>query len=103
MLYVSPKKLLLCALIPACVVVILTSRNFGVRAEKDGVPAGRLLPTGKRITPLATPGARFETLNPELPGFPEFIAGQAISTRGEPGRPNAADFDKRLQSQQRRG
>jgi YVTN family beta-propeller protein len=39
----------------------------------------QLLPTGKRITPLATPGAQMQPLNPALPDFPSFIAGQAIS------------------------
>jgi DNA-binding beta-propeller fold protein YncE len=38
-----------------------------------------VLPTGKRITPTAAPGAHFEGLNPGLPNFPDFLAGQAIS------------------------
>ena len=37
------------------------------------------MPTGKRITPAATPGSHFEELNPELPDYPDFVAGQAIS------------------------
>ena len=32
------------------------------------------------ITPLATPGSRFEALNPGLPGMPNWLAGQAVST-----------------------
>jgi YVTN family beta-propeller protein len=49
-------------------------------------PAERqtLLPTGKRITPLANRGAHFETLNPELRGFPHYLAGQAVSTAVNP-------------------
>ena len=39
-----------------------------------------LLPTGKRITPLATRGAHLESLNPELPDFPHYLAGQAMTT-----------------------
>ena len=43
-----------------------------------------LLPTGKRITPLATPGAHFELLNPGLKEFPQYVAGQAMSTAMSP-------------------
>src|SRR5580704_5846691 len=42
------------------------------------------LPTGMRITPSAAPGARFSALNPDLPGSPEFTAGQAVSTAVSP-------------------
>jgi DNA-binding beta-propeller fold protein YncE len=37
-----------------------------------------------RITPSAAPGARFSALNPDLPGSPEFTAGQAVSTAVSP-------------------
>jgi DNA-binding beta-propeller fold protein YncE len=40
---------------------------------------GERLPTGQRITPLAAPGARFESLDPELPDFPDFRAGGAVA------------------------
>jgi YVTN family beta-propeller protein len=43
-----------------------------------------LLPTGKRITPTAAPGSRFQPLNPGLKAFPDFVAGQAISTAVSP-------------------
>jgi YVTN family beta-propeller protein len=43
-----------------------------------------VLPTGKRITPLAARGSHFETLNPELPDFPHYLAGQAMSTVVDP-------------------
>lgn len=43
-----------------------------------------LLPTGKRITPLATRGAHFEPLNPDLPQFPNYLAGQAMTTAVDP-------------------
>ncbi|MGA8170769.1 MAG: hypothetical protein WB816_08065 [Methylocystis sp.] len=39
---------------------------------------GEALPTGARITPLAAPGARFLSLNPNLPLLPDFTAGQAV-------------------------
>ena len=62
----------------------MASINFGVWAENKPITATSLLPTGKRITPLATPGARFEPLNPELPDFPKFVAGQALSSSLSP-------------------
>ncbi|HUX81504.1 MAG TPA: beta-propeller fold lactonase family protein [Halothiobacillus sp.] len=46
--------------------------------------AGILLPTGARITPTATPGARFERMNPNLPSLPGFQAGQAVTTALSP-------------------
>jgi DNA-binding beta-propeller fold protein YncE len=39
--------------------------------------AAEIAPTGQAITPLATPGADFEALNPHLPGLPNYTAGQA--------------------------
>lgn len=39
-----------------------------------------LAPSGLRVTPLAAAGARFEHLNPHLPGFPAYTAGQAVAT-----------------------
>ncbi len=45
---------------------------------------GSLLPTGKRITPLAARGAHFERLNPGLKGYPGYVAGQAMSTAISP-------------------
>jgi DNA-binding beta-propeller fold protein YncE len=38
------------------------------------------LPTGLSITPTAARGAKFETLNPELPKYPAFRAGEAVTT-----------------------
>ena len=35
------------------------------------------VPTGQAISPTAARGARFEALNPDLPGLPQFTAGQA--------------------------
>ncbi len=37
-------------------------------------------PSGIRVTPLAAAGAQFSQLNPNLPGYPDFIAGQAVTT-----------------------
>jgi YVTN family beta-propeller protein len=43
-----------------------------------------LLPTGKKITPLAIRGAHIEPLNPELSAFPHYLAGQAMTTAMDP-------------------
>lgn len=53
--------------------------------DDDARPAKSAdLPTGMRITPTAAPGARFFGLNPDLPGAPDFTAGQAVSTAVSP-------------------
>ncbi len=54
------------------------------RARAGNHLEGALLPTGKRITPLAAPGSRFELLNPGLQDFPQYVAGQAMSTAVSP-------------------
>ncbi|MGI8958809.1 MAG: bifunctional YncE family protein/alkaline phosphatase family protein [Bryobacteraceae bacterium] len=57
-------------------------RNAGSTQESATLEA--LLPTGKRITPTAAPGSHFQMLNPGLKAFPDFVAGQAISTAVSP-------------------
>src|SRR5579862_1546557 len=42
--------------------------------------SAELLPTGQAITPEAAAGARFQNLNPGLPGYPDHLAGQAVTT-----------------------
>jgi YVTN family beta-propeller protein len=58
--------------------------RFGrsIHAKPDA--GGTYLPTGKQITPLASPGSHFEELRPGLPRFPQFAAGQAMSTAIDP-------------------
>jgi len=65
-------------------VSLLISCSPPLRAADDDDGRSSVLPTGKRITPSAAPGAHFEALNPALPGFPTFLAGQAISTAVSP-------------------
>jgi YVTN family beta-propeller protein len=45
---------------------------------------GTLLPTGARITPQATPGVLFHTLNPDLPMQPDFVVDHAVTTALSP-------------------
>ncbi len=35
------------------------------------------VPTGAAVTPMATPGALFQSLNPDLPNLPDYVVGQA--------------------------
>jgi YVTN family beta-propeller protein len=56
--------------------------SLGISAaalDDDDAPPARL-PTGKQVTPLACPHSKLEYLNPGLPDFPNFLAGQALST-----------------------
>ncbi|HEY3380272.1 MAG TPA: beta-propeller fold lactonase family protein [Vicinamibacterales bacterium] len=54
-----------------------------VRAQS----ATQLLPNmGQQITPLAVQGASFESLNPNLPDNPTYLAGQAVTTVVSPDR-----------------
>src|SRR3984885_12010977 len=68
----------------AGVLGVWVSQKHSVLAVQSADSKQNLLPTGKRITPLATRGAHFETLNPELPDFPHYLAGQAMSTAVDP-------------------
>lgn len=53
--------------------------------DDDRSPTVQSLPnTGQNLTPLAPRRARFETLNPDLPDNPQFVAGQAVSTVTSP-------------------
>jgi len=46
--------------------------------------SGEFVPTGKQITPTAATGSIFQPLNPDLPGHPDFTAGQAVTTATSP-------------------
>ncbi|MDQ2775298.1 MAG: phosphoesterase [Acidobacteriota bacterium] len=63
----------------AALLLLASSRPIPAETPHDRDDE-RTLPTGKRITPLATPGATLESLNPGLAAFPGYVAGQAIST-----------------------
>jgi DNA-binding beta-propeller fold protein YncE len=64
------------------VVILLAVARLDLSAASTpgGQERGTLLPTGKRITPLAAPGSTLESLNPGLAAFPGYVAGQAISS-----------------------
>lgn len=46
--------------------------------------AGAPTPTGFSITPTAAPGSVFAQMNPNLPGLPNYIAGQPMTTAVSP-------------------
>ena len=46
--------------------------------------AGTPTPTGFSITPTAAPGSSFSTMNPGLPGLPNYLAGQPMTTATSP-------------------
>lgn len=52
--------------------------------NEDVLTRGESLPTGVQITPTAARGALFQTLNPDLPTRPDFVAGQAVTTVTSP-------------------
>ncbi len=49
--------------------------------DPDDGPAAQVIPnTGQQITPTAPRGARFQSLNPGLTDFPQYLAGQAVTS-----------------------
>src|SRR5882672_3872112 len=75
-------KLLLATMILAA----LHTQAFGLQGDRDE-PAAQIIPnTGQWITPTAPRGARFEPLNPGLSSYPDYIAGQAVTTVVSPDR-----------------
>ena len=72
----------------ACITLAKAARRFSISAA--GVllagsicgaseAAESIAPTGQSITPDAAHGALFQKLNPDLPGLPDFTAGQAAA------------------------
>src|SRR5579864_2581575 len=43
-----------------------------------------MLPTGMTITPMTAAGSFFVPLNPDLPGVPNYVAGQPVTTAMSP-------------------
>ena len=55
--------------------------GVGANAQQPGVLGQQDLPNmGQQITPLAPLGSRFESLNPDLPDRPDWLAGQAVTS-----------------------
>jgi len=59
-------------------VLLASGSAFSHSLDDDDAPVR--LPSGKQITPLSSPHSRLQYLNPGLPDFPNYIAGQPMST-----------------------
>src|SRR5215469_10031845 len=62
----------------------LARRPGGPRAPAATAQQPIPTPTGFSITPTAAPGSVFSTMNPNLPGVPNYIAGQPMTTAVSP-------------------
>ncbi len=59
----------------------LMAPQFAIAQDSDDEPSAQVIPnTGQYITPTAPRGSRFEPLNPNLRNYPEYLAGQAVTT-----------------------
>ena len=85
------------AMIIAVVAAVYFATRHGVNAQRQSasVPPGQLhtlpalgsravLPTGMTITPMAAQGSFYTPLNPGLEDFPEYVAGQPVTTAMSP-------------------
>lgn len=65
---------------------ILISPSFlmGQNSVNITAPVTNVPNQGVRITPLAVPNSRFQTLNPGLKDFPDYVAGGAVTTVESP-------------------
>ena len=60
---------------------LATSNVVMAQGDDDNQTNAQLIPnTGQLLTPTAPAGARFEPLNPGLANYPEYLAGQAVTT-----------------------
>jgi len=73
---------------PLTLGVIAAALLFALQARADDEHSRTLtraqLPTGQYTTPLALPGALQQFLNPGLPAYPDFIAGEAVRAQLSP-------------------
>src|SRR5215510_6587922 len=75
------RNLLMLGVIAAAVLLALQARAD----DEDSRKLTRVqLPTGQYTTPLALPGAVQQFLNPGLPAYPDFIAGEAVRAQLSP-------------------
>ena len=66
--------------------IALSYPAMAFQGDGDG-PTGQVIPNmGRQITPTAPVDSRFEYLDPDLPGFPDYVAGQAVSTVVSPSK-----------------
>ena len=75
---------LLCAggILLAPIAGIANDGDFG--RYRGNLVTGESVPSGVEITPSVARGALFQTLNPDLPTRPDFLAGQAVTSVTSP-------------------
>lgn len=75
-----------CFVASLTMLMLAAALPLGGAAAKTMSSAHRppIAPSGIRITPMAAAGAGFSHLNPDLPGFPGYLAGQAVTTVTSP-------------------
>ena len=68
------------------IAAILAASTAAAREQQAGgsAPAPLRLPTGQFITPTAPPAATQLPLNPGLPAYPSFVAGEAVRSQLSP-------------------
>ncbi len=60
---------------------LATANVVLAQGDNDEETNAQVIPnTGQLLTPTAPPGTRFEPLNPNLPNYPEYLAGRAVTT-----------------------
>src|SRR2546425_7612630 len=81
------RNLLTLGLITAVVLLALQARADDEHSRKLTLVQ---LPTGPYTTPLALPSAVQQFLNPGLPAYPDFLAGEAGRAQPRPDGPTPA-------------
>jgi YVTN family beta-propeller protein len=71
-------------LITSGIVALAVQPAFKARAEEGAKAKPLRLATGQYITPTAPPGSVQQFLNPGLPTYPNFIAGEAVRSQLSP-------------------
>ena len=75
-------------LLKAGVIVAAAALTISLRAtlheQGEARQQGALLPSGHVITPTAVPNAVQQHLNPGLPEYPDFVAGEAVRSALSP-------------------
>jgi len=76
----------LLGLITSSIVASAMPPAFEARAGSTEAarPTSLQLATGQYITPTALPGSMQQSLNPRLPGYPDFVAGEAVRSQLSP-------------------
>jgi hypothetical protein len=72
------------AVLGAAASLVLAVASLGEAGAAGQQNVQELTPPGLAITPLALDGAIQQPLNPGLPGYPDFVAGEAVKVTASP-------------------